>query len=484
MSEPKGRGGDWPAPRQPRRGLAGAAEASGKTESDEGRSRLEAARRRESGEELTSVEAHLAEILGTIRPLAPAELSLGDVLGLVLAEDVAAASALPSFDNSAMDGYAVHVEDIAAATEENPVTLPVVAEVAAGDTGAYALSPGTGIRIMTGAMLPHGTEAVVPVEWTDGGTARVTIRAKADYGNAIRLAGGDAKAGEVLVSAGTRLRPMHIAVIAAAGRGAVLVRPRPRVVVLSTGSELAEPGTPIVPGRIWDSNSFMIAAAAREAGCLAYRQAIVRDHPDEVLPAIEDQLVRADLMITTGGVSMGGEHDVVKAALQQLGTITFRKVAMQPGMPQGFGTIAVAPALAQEETRRRRFRRDTFDVAEPDSPAGDDERVPIFTLPGNPVSAYVSFQVFARPAIGALQADDGLGLESIRAELTRPLRSPPGRRSFLRGVLDRACGQVTPLTGQGSHQVATLGKANALVVVPEWVVQMAEGDTAEVLVLP
>ena len=151
------------------------------------------------------------------------------------------------------------------------------------------------------------------------------------------------------------------------------------MVVLSTGNELAEPGTPIVPGRIWDSNSFMLAAAAREAGCLAYRQAVVPDNPDEVLPAIEDQLVRADLMITTGGVSMGGEHDVVKAALQQLGTVTFRKVAMQPGMPQGFGTI------------------------------GED--VPIFTLPGNPVSAYVSFQVFARPAIGALQGDDGLGLE-------------------------------------------------------------------------
>ena len=400
---------------------------------------------------LTSVEDHLAEILGTIVPLAPTELSVGDAHGLVLAEDVAAASALPSFDNSAMDGYAVRVEDVAAATEEHPVTLPVAAEVAAGDTGAYALSPGTSIRIMTGAMLPHRTEAVVPVEWTDGGTARVTIRAKADYGHAIRLAGGDAKAGEVLVTAGTLLRPMHIAVIAAAGRGAVLVRPRPRVVVLSTGSELAEPGTPIVPGRIWDSNSFMLAAAVREAGCLAYRQAIVRDHPDEVLPAIEEQLVRADLMITTGGVSMGGEHDVVKAALQRLGTIAFRKVAMQPGMPQGFGSIA---------------------------------GVPIFTLPGNPVSAYVSFQVFARPAIGALQAYDSLALESVRAELTGPLRSPPGRRSFLRGVLDRSRGLVTPLTGQGSHQVATLGKANALVVVPERVVQMAEGDTADVLVLP
>ena len=407
--------------------------------------------------ELTPVEEHLAEILATITPLTPTALGLDDIGGLVLAEDVSAVSALPSFDNSGMDGYAVRVEDVAAATEETPVTLPVTAEVAAGDTGAYALQPGTAIKIMTGAMLPHGAEAVVPVEWTDGGSARVSIRAGAAYGNAVRLAGEDAKAGEILVTAGTRLRPMHVAVIAAAGRGSVLVRPRPRVVVLSTGNELAEPGTPVVPGRIWDSNSFMLAAAAREAGCLAYRQAILPDHPDEVLPAIEDQLVRADLMVTTGGVSMGGEHDVVKAALQQLGTITFRKVAMQPGMPQGFGTIAL-PA------------------------AGD--RVPIFTLPGNPVSAYVSFQVFARPAIAALQGYGGLGLDKVQAELTGPLRSPAGRRSFLRGVLDRAAGKVTPLTGQGSHQIATLGKANALVVVPEWVVQMSEGDTAEVLVLP
>jgi molybdopterin molybdotransferase len=439
------------------------------------------------GQSLTSVEEHLADILDTIRPLAPTELSLTDAYGLVLAEDVAAASPLPSFDNSAMDGYAVRVEDVAAASEENPVTLPVVAEVAAGDTGAYALPAGTAIRIMTGAMLPHGTEAVVPVEWTDGGQARVAIRAKVDFGASVRLTGGDAKAGEVLVTAGTRLRPMHIAVIAAAGRGTVLVRPRPRVVVLSTGSELAEPGTPIIPGRIWDSNSFMIAAAAREAGCLAYRQAIVPDHPEQVLPAIEDQLARADLLITTGGVSMGGEHDVVKAALQRLGTIEFRKVAMQPGLPQGFGTVAL-PASAAEERKARggllSRLADRGEVQETPVREGEPDRVPIFTLPGNPVSAYVSFQVFVRPAIGALQAYGGLGLETIQAELTGPLRSPPRRRSFLRGVLDRPAGRVAPLTGQGSHQVATLGKANALIIVPEAIEQMAAGERADVLVLP
>jgi molybdopterin molybdotransferase len=445
-----------------------------------------------ASESLTPVETHLAEILGTIRPLAPTELSLADVHGLVLAEDVTASVPLPSFDNSAMDGYAVRVEDVASASENNPVTLPVVGEVAAGDTGAYALPPGTSIRIMTGAMLPHGTEAVVPVELTDGGTARVTIRATSAPGSAIRLAGGDAKAGEVLVSAGTKLRPMHIAVIAAAGRGTVRVQPRPRVAVLSTGSELAEPGTPIVPGRIWDSNSFMIAAAAREAGCLAYRQAIVPDNPEEVLPAIEDQLVRADLMITTGGVSMGGEYDVVKAALRQLGTIGFRKVAMQPGMPQGFGTIALTAIPAAEGTASggrlaesvRKVLRTDKAIPEETAPAAIAEWVPIFTLPGNPVSAYVSFQVFVRPAIGALQAYDQMSLEQVQAELTGPLRSPPGRRSFLRGVLDRSRARVTPLTGQESHQVATLGKANALIVVPEWVVQMAEGETADVLVLP
>jgi molybdopterin molybdotransferase len=442
----------------------------------------------EPNTDLVSVEAHLADILSTIRPLAPIEVGLTDALGLVLAEDVATSHPLPSFDNSAMDGYAVRVSDLASASDDSPVTLPVVGEVAAGDTGAYSLPEGTAIRIMTGAMLPYGTEAVVPVEWTDGGAARVTIRARAEHGNAVRLAGGDAKAGEVLISEGTRLRPMHIAVIAAAGRGAVRVRPRPRVVVLSTGNELAEPGTPIVPGRIWDSNSFMIAAAAREAGGSAYRQAIVPDKPDEVLPAIEDQLVRADLMITTGGVSMGGEHDVVKAALQRLGTVVFRKVAMQPGMPQGFGTVAFSGSGEAAPSARGGIIGRLADRGEVKEPAvrsaGDVERVPLLTLPGNPVSAYVSFQVFARPALGALQAYDGLGLETITAELTGPVHSPAGRRSYLRGVLDRSTGQVTALTGQGSHQVATLGKANALVIVPEWTVHMAEGETVSVMVLP
>jgi molybdopterin molybdotransferase len=402
---------------------------------------------------MTSVDAHIADIVAAIRPLPPTEYGITEAEGCVLAENVTAGSALPPFDNSAMDGYAVRSEDVVKASPDTPVVLPVTGEVAAGDTGAYAVAPGTCMRITTGAKLPAEADAVIPVEQTDGGVARVAIRATAEPGSAVRYRGGDAREGEVLLPAGTRLGTMQIAVLAASGRSRAPVYPRPRVVVLSTGNELTEPGTPLAPGKIWESNSFMLAAAAREAGCLAFRQGPVPDDPRELLPAIEDQLLRADLIVTSGGVSMGGEHDVVKETLSQLGTVQFRKVAMQPGMPQGFGTI------------------------------GDDQ-TPIFTLPGNPVSAYVSFQLFVVAALGALQGDRQRRLPSVRATVTKPLRSSPGRRSFLRGVLDQAAGTVTPLTGQGSHQVATLGRANALIVVPEWVVQMREGDEAEVILLP
>ena len=408
----------------------------------------------------STVEAYKSAILAAITPLPPARLELAAAEGCVLAEDVTAAVALPSFDNSSMDGYAVHASDVAGAAQHAPAMLPVAGEIAAGDVGAYRLAPGTAIKIMTGAQLPAGADAVVPVEWTDGGIEQVAVYRTAEPGNAVRYVGGDASEGETLLSAGARMRPMQIAVAASAGRKAVTVRPRPRVVVLSTGDELTEPGTPLVPGRIWDSNSYMIAACAREAGAAAYRHSVVPDDPAGVLPALEQQLSRADLLITTGGVSMGGEHDVVKAALRELGTVTFRKVAMQPGMPQGFGVIGRGGAGG----------------------AGGAGPVPIFTLPGNPVSAYVSFQVFVRPAIAALQGADDLSLPAVQATLTGPVRSPAGRRSFLRGVLDGS--EVTPLSGQQSHQVASLGRANALIVVPERETQLPAGHLADVLVLP
>ena len=400
---------------------------------------------------LLSVDAYQAAILAAISPLPPVSLELADAEGCVLAEDVTAAVSLPSFDNSSMDGYAVHAADTTHSSERKPLTLEVTAEIAAGDTGAYQLASGTAIKIMTGARMPAGADAVVPVEWTDGGGKRVEIYRPVAAGNAVRYVGGDATEGETLLAKGIRMRPMQIAVAASAGRKMIKVRPRPRVVVLSTGNELTEPGTPLVPGQIWDSNSYMLAAAAREAGAVTSRRAVVPDDPAGVLPALEAQLSEADLLVTTGGVSMGGEHDVVKAALRELGTVAFRKVAMQPGMPQGFGTLG-------------------------------EGRVPIFTLPGNPVSAYVSFQLFVRPAIAALQDTGDLRLPVARATLTGPVRSPEGRRSFLRGVLTG--GQVAPLSGQGSHQIAALGRANALIVVPEETTRLPEGETVDVLVLP
>src|SRR5262249_46195585 len=281
---------------------------------------------------------------------------------------------LPPFDNSAMDGYAVVAADVAAATEDNPVTLPVDAEVAAGDTAAQAISPGHCVKIMTGALLPAGADGIIPVEWTHAGRETVRIAKSAGAGNAIRRPGDDAKPGDLLLPAGTKLGAAQIGVLAAAGHGTVRVRRRPRVTVISTGNELAAPGSPLVPGLIWDSNSYMLAAAARQAGCDTTRHPTLPDEPDDVLAAIEQAASTADLLMTSGGVSMGGEHDVVKAALSKLGSVGFRKVAMQPGMPQGFGLIG-----------------------------GGAEKTPIFTLPGNPVSAFVSFRLFVEPAARALQ---------------------------------------------------------------------------------
>src|SRR5271155_5377473 len=260
---------------------------------------------------MQSVDSYRDEIIAALSPLPPEDIALTGADGTVLAADVTSAWSLPGFDNSAMDGYAVVAADVATASESHPVTLPVDAEIAAGDTASRALSRGRAMRILTGALMPADADAVVPVEWTDGGTERVTITRPAEKGNAIRWASGDAKPGDLLLSAGTRLGPAQIGVLAAAGYGTILARRRPRGAVISTGNELAEPGTPLVPGLIWDSNSYMLAAAARHAGCDVTRQAIVRDDPAAVLSAIELAAATVDLLVTSGGVSMGGEHDAV-----------------------------------------------------------------------------------------------------------------------------------------------------------------------------
>jgi molybdopterin molybdotransferase len=404
-----------------------------------------------SPELMQPVDEYLAEILAAIVPLAPRELSLADAYGAVAAQDVTARWPLPPFDNSAMDGYAVRAAEVTGA----PLTLPVDGEIAAGDTSGRALAPGTCIRIMTGAPLPAGADAVVQFELTDSGTAQVLIREPVEAGTHVRARGGDAVPGDLLLARGTRIGAVALGLLAAAGLGTVLARPRPRVTVISTGDELVEPGQPLAPGQIWESNSVMLAAAARQAGCPVTRYPVVRDRTEEVLAAVQDAMASADVLVTSGGVSMGGEHDVVKAALSKLGTIGFRKVAMQPGMPQGFGLV------------------------------GDG--VPIFTLPGNPVSSYVSFQLFVAPALDKFQDLEPKRMARRQAVLTGPARSPADKRSFLRGILDQQAGgvaQVTPVSGQMSNQLASLARANALIIVPEAVTALPAGELVDVLELP
>ncbi|WP_328538265.1 molybdotransferase-like divisome protein Glp [Streptomyces sp. NBC_00344] len=426
-----------------------------------------------------SVDEHLDDILGSIRPLEPIELQLADAQGCVLVEDVTVQVSLPPFDNSSMDGYAVRTTDVEGASEDFPAVLTVIGDVAAGSGELPTVGPGEAARIMTGAPLPPGAEAVVPVEWTDGGTgggAATTMRAAssapegaggevrvhrpAGAGAHVRSEGSDVKPGDLALEAGTVLGPPQIGLLAAIGRGTVRVRPRPRVVVLSTGSELVQPGEALAHGQIYDSNSFALAAAARDAGAIAYRVGAVTDDADTLRSTIEEQLVRADLLVTTGGVSVGA-YDVVKEALSSVGDedeagsgIDFRKLAMQPGKPQGFGSIG-------------------------------PDHTPLLALPGNPVSSYVSFELFVRPAIRALMGLTEVNRPTVRAALKadRTLTSPGGRRQFLRGVHDAAAGSVTPVGGSGSHLVAALAQADCLIVVPEDITAAEPGTELDVVLL-
>ncbi|GAA3742657.1 molybdotransferase-like divisome protein Glp [Salinactinospora qingdaonensis] len=408
---------------------------------------------------MKTVEQHITDLVDLVQPLEPRELDLLDAHGAVLAEPVTSPVALPGFDNSSMDGYAVRAADVAGASEAAPVSLSVVADIPAGSTSTQPVPPGGCARIMTGAPLPTGATAVVPVEWTDGGTTEVAIRRPAAEGNAVRRAGEDVRQGSPLLQAGVRVGAAELSVLAAVGCGSVSVRPRPRVAVLSTGEELVEPGTPIGPGQIWESNSFMLTGAARDVGCEAQRHGFIGDEPAEVLSTLERVIERADIVVTTGGVSMGA-YDVVKEVLSNVGTVRFEQVAVQPGKPQGFGTVG-------------------------------DAAVPIVTLPGNPVSSFVSFYLFVLPALRRLRGLAPDPLPTVRAQLTAPVHSPEGRRSYLRGVLEYGRGSaegaiptVTPASRQGSHQLSALAGTNALIVVPEATTELPKDSLVDVLTLP
>ncbi|BDM66646.1 molybdopterin molybdenumtransferase MoeA [Streptomyces nigrescens] len=422
-----------------------------------------------------SVAEHLDDVLSKIAPLDPIELQLLDAQGCVLVEDVTVTVPLPPFDNSSMDGYAVRAADVAQATEAAPVTLTVIGDVAAGSGELPEVGPGQAARIMTGAPLPPGAEAVVPVEWTDGGAGagpaatmraasaapegaggEVRIHRPAPAGAHVRARGSDVTQGELALRTGTLLGPSQIGLLAALGRGTVRVRPRPRVVVLSTGSELVQPGEALGPGQIHDSNSFQLTAAARAAGALAYRVGAVADDAETLRATLEDQLIRADVLVTSGGVSVGA-YDVVKETLAGLsaeeGKVEFRKLAMQPGKPQGFGLIG-------------------------------PDRIPLLALPGNPVSSYVSFELFVRPVIRALMGLPDVHRPTATARCTAALASSPkGKRQFLRGSYDAEAGTVTPVGGAGSHLIKAMAHANALIVVPEDTTEVPEGADVDVVPL-
>ncbi|MEJ2867329.1 gephyrin-like molybdotransferase Glp [Actinomycetospora sp. OC33-EN08] len=393
------------------------------------------------------VEEHAAAVAALIRATGTETVALARARGRVLAADLASPVSLPPFDNSAMDGYAVRAADLAS----TPVTLPVPEDVPAGRVDGPPLAPGTAHRIMTGAALPDGADAVVQVEWTDGGLPGDAVRVDrhVEAGQSVRRAGDDVVAGQVVLTAGTVLGPAQIGLAAAVGAPELTVHRRPRVLVLSTGSELVAPGQPLRHGQIHESNGPMLAAAVEDAGGEARLLRFVPDDVDEFLTTLEAALAEpTDLVVTSGGVSAGA-YEVVKDAFATRG-ITFTKVAMQPGMPQGAGRYA--------------------------------DRVAVVTLPGNPVSSLVSFEVFVRPALRRAAGHPHPDRARVWARVAEDLRSPDGRRQFRRGRLDLD-GTVTPVGGAGSHLLAALAHADCLFVVPAEVTEVAAGSEVEVWLL-
>lgn len=408
---------------------------------------------------LRSVDDHLATILEATSPLPDVEVSLLDALDLSCTEDVHAGVRLPRFDNSAMDGYAVHSSDVASATAETPVTLPVVGSIGAGQARVTSIERGTAAKIMTGAPLPAGADTVVPYEWTDRGADAVRIDQPASTGQHVRYAGEDVDLDDLVIEAGTVIGPRHLGLLASVGRAVVRVRPRPRVLIVSTGSELRDPGADVATlddDAIFDGNSYLLAGAARRVGAVPRRVGLVPDDPEAFLAALGREVAHADVVVTSGGISMG-DYDVVKAALTPGGAVWFGGLAMQPGKPQGFGSLV-----------------------------DGDRVVPFFALPGNPVSSYLSFEMFVRPALRRMMGITPESRRHVTARLTHRVGSPAGRRQFLRGVVSLGSDGITvtevePVGGSGSHLVGDLAASDALIVVPEHVTEVAAGEHVTVI---
>lgn len=408
---------------------------------------------------LLSVQAAQERILSLLEPVETESLPLTECIHRVLAQDIAAASDLPPFDNSSMDGFALRAADASAASPASPRTLRVVADIAAGAAPEVHLAPGQAARIMTGAPLPAGADAVVPVEQTDfneraPGTptpAQVSIFQPVRAGENVRPRGMDARAGQVVLFKGHRLRPQDIGLLAMLGIAHVTVHRRPRVALLSSGDELLPVERPLTAGKIHDSNSYTLAAQIESAGAECLRLGIAADTRPAVESLLEQAAAsRADLILSSAGVSVGA-YDFVKEAVEAHGSLDFWRVNIRPGKPLAFGNY---------------------------------RGVPFFGLPGNPVSAFVTFEVFARAAIERLSGLVGSSRPRARVRLEEAIESD-GRESYLRAVVRQADGILSArLTGhQGSGNLLSLVQANALLIVPAGVKSLPAGREVEAWLL-
>lgn len=402
-----------------------------------------------------SIEQHLNSVLASVTSLPIVTIPIAQALQLTLAENVHAAVDVPGFDNSAMDGYALHRADAVSAKAETPVALSVVADLPAGSPENPRLRPGEAARIMTGAAVPDDADCIVPIEDTDQGTETVLVFRAPNPAAHIRRTGTDVRAGDAVLTAGRVLGARDLAAAAAAGVSRLSVHPAPRVGVLSTGTELRAPGEPLVRGQIHDSNSLLLAAMITECGGIPLQLGSVPDDDNALREILEKHAHEVDAFVTSGGVSVGA-YDVVKAVLAPL-DVWFGPVRMQPGKPQGFGR---------------------FPIAGGSGPA-------IFALPGNPVSVFVSFEAFVRPALLTMAGKSQVSRRTLTATTTAGWRSPLGRAQYMPAIVEWAgngAASVRPASagGAGSYLVASLANANALAFVPEEVTDVLEGDVLTV----
>ena len=413
---------------------------------------------------MISVGQALEKILSYVDILEAQQTPILDCLGQVLAEDVYSTIDIPPLDNSAMDGYAVRSEDTRGASEQSPRFLRVIDTVVPGSIPKGEVKPGTAIRIMTGAPIPKGADSVVRFEDTDetqrkGASDEIGVLREAEPTRDIRQAGEDITQGSLVLSRGVVIRPSEIGVLASLGRNTVKVIRRPVVAILATGDELVDISQPLPGGKIYNSNSYSVAALVLRYGGIPKILGIALDSESSLVVSLRQGL-DADMLITTGGVSMG-DYDVVKDVLVKQGEIAFWTVRMKPGKPLAFGTIKGL------------------------SKTGVARNIPHLGLPGNPVSAMVTFELFARPAILKMMGQKNLAKPTIEAVIEEPMVNSDGRRIFARAVVEKRGGQYfARLTGpQGSGILTSMSLANGLVIVPEDKPRVEDGDVVQVMML-